>query len=482
MTTTQFKARADRWGGAARLVLLAGLSLPALAGCGSKKPADKSATSEVPQVQVVKPAVRNIVRNIGQPSFIEAYEQTAIYAKLPAYVRTWSVDIGDRLKKGQELATLFIPELVQEYEQKKALVTQDEAVIEQAKRLVAVAEANVKAAESQVTQAQANVGQSEALVRRWESEVARLTVMVREKVVDNQVLTESQRQLQSNEASTAAAKAGVATAAANLIGAQASLEKAKADVAVAQARLAVSKADQERLKALNGYLTLTAPYDGIVVLRNANTGDFVLPATGDPSAAPRTPDQSASKASPVFVVARTDRVRIYVDVAEGDAGSVVSRVDKDAGDPRPVTQGFLRVFALGNIEIPAEATRGTWALNFKSRTLRAEIDLPNPGAKLLPGMYAYGNLTINRDQVKAVPLSAVQEIGNQFGCYLYVNGKAAWTPVQTGASDGGWIEVIHKKLNDKWVEFDGSEQLITTNLSEVTDGAPVQIADRTVQK
>ena len=343
---------------------------------------------------------------------------------------------------------------------------------------MAVAEATVKAAESQVTQAQANVGQSEALVRRWESEVERLTVMVREKVVDNQVLTESQRQLQSNQASTAAAKAGVATAAANLIGAQAGLEKARADVAVAQARLAVSKADQERLKALNSYLTLTAPYDGIVVLRNANTGDFVLPATGDPSAAPRTPDQSASKASPVFVVARTDRVRIYVDVAEGDAMNIVSQVDKDAGDARPVTKGFIRVFALGNAEIPAEATRGSWALNFKSRTLRTEIDLPNPNSKLLPGMYAYGNLTVNRSGVKAVPQAAVLEIGNQFGCYLFANGKATWTPVQTGATDGEWIEVLHKKSADNWVEFDGSEQIISTNLSEITDGTPVQIAAR----
>jgi HlyD family secretion protein len=448
MTFNSF-AQTLRSCGFLRISLQVCFIIPVLAGCSSKKPADKSPVSDVPQVQVAKPEVRNIVRNVGQPSFIEAYEQTAIYAKLPAYVQKWNVDIGDRVKKGQEMATLFMPELVQEYEQKKAFVVQDEALVEQAKRLMDVA--------------QANVGQSEALVARWDSEVERLTLMVREKVVDKQVLAESQRQLQSNQASFAAAKA--------------SLAKARVDVDVAQARVAVAKADRERVKALNGYLTLTAPYDGIVVLRNANTGDFVLPATGDPSAAPRSQDHSASKASPVYVVARMDLVRVYIDVSESDSINIVCRVDKEAGDPRAVTKGQVRIFAKDNVEIPAEATRCTWALNFKSRTLRTEIDLPNPGGKLLPGMYAYGSLTIDRSQVKAVPLSAVLEVGNQFGCYLFANGKAVWTQVQTGVNDGEWVEVIQKRLKDKWVDFDGSEQIIVNNLSAITDGSSVQIAD-----
>ena len=46
----------------------------------------------------------------------------------------------------------------------------------------------------------------------------------------------------------------------------------------------VARSEAKRLEAWVGYLKLLAPYDGIVVARNANTWDFVLPRTGDPTA------------------------------------------------------------------------------------------------------------------------------------------------------------------------------------------------------
>ena len=58
----------------------------------------------------MRPTVRDLERTVGQPSFIDAYEQTAIYAKLPAYILKWNVDIGDPITRNQLLATLFIPE------------------------------------------------------------------------------------------------------------------------------------------------------------------------------------------------------------------------------------------------------------------------------------------------------------------------------------------------------------------------------------
>jgi HlyD family secretion protein len=456
--------------------LIAGLVAAGLTGCKSKPEADSKLLSGIPQVQVVKPVPRTIVRKIGQPSFVEAYEQTAIYPKFTAYLEEWCVDIGDRVKKNDKLAVLFIPELRKEYEQKKAMVKECEALVQQAKKLVAVQEANLKAAKSQVNLARANVGQSQALVRRWDSEVNRLAVMVKDRVVDKQVLAESERQLESNQASFTAAEAAVETALANELASQAHLEKAQVDVNVASARLEVAVADQDRLKALVGYLTLRAPYDGIIVSRNANTGDFVLPAGGDPSAAPRSSDQSAAKATPIYVVARTDVVRIYVDVAEADAINIVCKIDKEAGDPRPLTTGAVQVYSLNDTEIPGDVKRCSWALNFKSRTLRTEIDLPNTGANLRPGMYAFGKLVVNRPDVKAVPLAAVQEIGNQFGCYLHVGGKAVWTQVQTGVNDGTWIELQKKLVNSVAVDFDGSEEVIVNNFSELSNGKQVKVS------
>src|SRR5262249_54252731 len=154
---------------------------------------------------------------------------------------------------------------------------------------------------------------------------------------------------------------------ANQLSSAASVSKAKVDIDVARAKARVADAEVKRLAALVGYLKLTAPYDGIVVARNANRGDFVMPASGDLSSSPRSGDESPARAAPIFVVARIDLLRIYVDVPEGDANYMAKG-----------TKASVLVRAYRDTELPAQVTRTSWALNVKSRTLRAEIDLPNP--------------------------------------------------------------------------------------------------------
>ena len=74
------------------------------------------------------------MRIVGQPSFIESYERSSVYPKMSAYIEKWNVDIGDRVKKGQTLATLFVPELVEDFGTKKATVKLDDQRIEQPSR------------------------------------------------------------------------------------------------------------------------------------------------------------------------------------------------------------------------------------------------------------------------------------------------------------------------------------------------------------
>ena len=110
-------------------------------------------------MQVINPPVRTIVRVVGQPSFIEAYERTSVFPKLTAYIEKWNVDIGDRVKKGDTLATLFVPELVEDFGTKKATVELDKQRIELALKVVKVAEADVKSAEASLDRGQGDPGQ-----------------------------------------------------------------------------------------------------------------------------------------------------------------------------------------------------------------------------------------------------------------------------------------------------------------------------------
>ena len=91
---------------------------------------------------------------MGQPSFIESYERTSIYPKPSAYIQKWIVDIGDKVKKVDVLATLFAPELVEELGTKKATVVLDRERIALAKEVVEVAKADVEAAEARLKEAE----------------------------------------------------------------------------------------------------------------------------------------------------------------------------------------------------------------------------------------------------------------------------------------------------------------------------------------
>src|SRR5205823_11587691 len=128
-------------------------------------------------------------------------------------------------------------------------------------------------------------------------------------------------------------------------------------------------------------LTIAAPYDGVVFARNVNAGDFVLPATGDPSQGVFSLGVSPSRSTPLYVLNRIDPVLFVVGVPEADAAHVA-----------PGARARVRVPALAGREFAARVSRTSWALNSTSRTLMAQIELPNPKGEFLPGMYAYGSV------------------------------------------------------------------------------------------
>jgi HlyD family secretion protein len=463
---------------ATRVLLFALMATIGSPGCGHDAKIEFTNIAKPMAVRLIQPPARKIVRTVGQPSFIESFERTSIYPKPSAYIQKWIVDIGDKVKKGDVLAILFAPELIEELGTKKADVVLDRERIALATEAVEVAKADVKAAEARVKEAEEMLNQYQAEVVRWDTEVKRLKREAATVVVDKRVLFESTNQLESSTATRDKAVATIKRAKAELLHAKAVLAKAGVEVTVTEADLKVAQSEEKYAKAWVDYLTLTSPFDGVITARNANTFDFVLPTTGDPTAFYLSPDISpGGGAAPIYVVDRTDIVRIFVDVPEQDANyihigskaTVVARAYRDA-------------------PIPGTVTRVSWALNMKSRTLRVEIDLKNPGGQLLPGLYAYVDLIIERPGVRAVPESAIAYSGDQAYYWALDNGRAVRTDVQTGISDGEWIEVTNRRsppsdaskgaLNP-WVPIDGTEQVILGDMSLLREDAKVEVAPAT---
>jgi multidrug efflux pump subunit AcrA (membrane-fusion protein) len=448
-------------------LLLAACGL--ICGCTEVDRPTAKAIDLKPRVDVAHPEIRTIRRTIAQPGRIDPYEQTAMYSKVAGFVQKWNVDIGDHVKKDDLLAELLVPELAEEHKQKIAVVEEKKAMADQAETLVHVAESNQQAASDAIAEAQANIARYEADVERWQGELNRLSGMVRDQVVNPEVLAETKNQAKASQAAYESSLSVVKAKQSQRLAAVAQVDKSKADLAAAQAAVKVAEADERRIAAMFAYTKITAPYNGVITVRNVNTGDFVRPAAGDASGG-QDGGQAAGSLVPLFVIDRTDPMMFVIGVPEVDSPYVTVG-----------SKASLRLQALAEREFIVPVTRTAFALRNQSRTLQAEIDLPNPKDELHPGMYAYGSIDIERLKVWAIPASSVVEVGNRLCCYLASDGHAVRTQIQAGVSDGTWTEVVQRRTYPtsgepgNWESFNGSEQVIVSDLSEISDRKQVDI-------
>ena len=302
------------------------------------------------------------------------------------------MDIGDKVKKGEMLATLFVPELVEDFGTKKATVELDQERIELARKVVKVAEADVKAAEARLEEAKAILDKYEAEVERWDSEVKRLTERGRPRRGRSPGSARVDQPVEVEHRLARAAKATIIEGGGRLLSERPRSPRPRSTSRSPRPILAVAESEAKRLEAWVGYLKLTAPFDGVIVARNANTFDFVLPSTGDP-----TGHASDPHLSPRAVPRRS--MWSIAPTSSGSSSTSPSRTPttSTSAPRRPCSPRRTAIS-----RFPGSVTRTSWALNVKSRTLRAEIDLPNPNSQLLPGMYAYAKVIIERPDVAGV--------------------------------------------------------------------------------
>ncbi len=406
-------------------------------------------------VQIVRPELRNMKFTVDEPAFVNAYEETAIYAKVSGFVKEFNKDIGDTVKKGDVLCTIDDPELVQQHLQTKEQVKLNQEKVRQANKLVDLAQTRIEMARADWQKAKADVQKYQADVDFWDSQWKRLSKMGAS-IIDQQSLAEAHNKWDAAQSALNAANEAVKAQEAAETFAVANKEKAGIDVKTADAQVRVSQAEEGRLKAMVEYMTITAPYDGVVTDRKVNRGDYVEAVNGD---------QTSSGRVPMFVVSRTDKVRIFVTVPQEFAREV------EPGSPARVC-----VESLSGLEVPATVTRISWGLHRRVDSMSAEIDLDTKPYGIRPGMYVHAKIFVQRQGVHALPQEALTMEGNETYCYLLKDGRAAKALVLRGSSDGNWVEVDKMKIGDPWVRISGNEPVILGNLEELSNGDKVEVA------
>lgn len=373
----------------------------------------------VARVNVISPQKSSVQKTTEQPGQIEPYEQTPIFAKIDGFVKSIHVDIGDRVKAGQVLAEVSVPEAEVQVEQKHALVSQARAERRQAEAAVTVAAAVVTSAEAHRVEAAASIKRTEADVTRWQSEFARTEQLAREATVTASLRDETRGKYDAARAALEEARAKARSAEAGVGEARAHLEKARADVDAAASRISVAEADLKQATALLDYTAIRAPFNGVVTRRNVDTGHLTVAGR-------------AGAADPLFVVVRDDRLTVVVDVPETVAPLV-----------GPGDRAEIRLQALDGKTIEARVTRVSWSLNESTRTLRAEIDLDHPDETLRPGLYARAVIIADEHaDVLTIPTAAViRDPGGKNFAVVVSQGKARRRAIELGLSDGMKVEI-----------------------------------------
>jgi HlyD family secretion protein len=450
-------------------VAIIALGLPG--GCSRTPPgklAGESGSPALPRVRIVHPQKQTIVREVRQPGHLKPYEQTPIYTKIAGYLQDVNVDIGDRVAKGALLARLYVPEMFRDLQVKEARIQQAEADLKQTKEAVKAAAAFRDAAHARIREADAGVARTEAENQRWLAEFDRGKRMLSTGVYDKQTLDESQNQLRASEAARDEARAKRATAVATFEQSAAQFGKSQADVEAAAARVQVAKAECDQWREWLGYAEIRAPFDGVVTVRNVHTGHFLQPSnSGSTSAA----------GQPLFVMVRTDIMRVTVQVPEADAVLVKE------GD-RAVVRFQA---ALPGRDFVGKVTRFSWSLDDKARTLRTEVHLPNPAGELRPGMYADVVITATIPDAMALPPESVLTDGDRSYCFQVEDGKVVRTFLDVGVRTARTLQVLRKqagagKSGDPaaWEAVTGHEQVIASNPAAFLEGQAVQV--ETIEK
>jgi RND family efflux transporter MFP subunit len=385
--------------------LATALLIGLLCGCGRTAKVNASDASSALPVAVAKAMRRNLSSTLDIASEFEPYQEINVYAKVSGYIQKLDVNWGTHVKQGQVLAVLEIPELQQQLQ---------------------LDESTVKRGEQDLARA------NEELMRAKSTyNVAHLTYTRLAGVQKTRPELVAQEEVDVAQGKDLEASAGVSAA--------------EDSVAGSEQALVGAKAAYEKDKAMYGYARITAPFDGVVTEIDAYTG-ALLPA-----------GTSSNKGDEALChLAQDSLLRLVIPVPE----SAVPTIKIGGGVE-------VRVPVL-NKTFQGTVARVSDEVDLSTRTMRTEIDVPNPHLEIIPGMYAEASLVLKqRPDALSVP---VQAIDNQAGgaTVLLVNSEDQLQerPVQLGIETADRVEVL-SGLNE-------NDLVVVGNRSQLRPGMKVQ--------
>src|SRR5437870_5190120 len=354
-----------------------------------------------------------VSRTITLPGEIQLFLNVALRARVAGYVDRVLVDRGSAVKAGDLLIELSAPEM--------------KAQIAEAESKVQVAEGDRLQAEAKLASMGSTLASLDATLASMQATYDRL-----------KVASQTQGAISGNELDIAlrsveAQRAGIEAQRGSIQAQRASIEAVRNGKAATEAAL-------RAVKEMEGYLRVTAPFDGVVTERIVHPGALVGPGSD----------------APLLVLQQISHLRVTVGVPEENVGGSA----KGASVP-------FQVPAYAERNYSGTVTRSAQSIDSKTRTMAVELDVMNPDHSLTPGMYVTVKWPVRRAQPALyVPKTSVVTTTERTFVIRATNGKAEWVNVKKGAADGDLIEVIGP--------LQAGDKVVAKANDELRDGAPLQ--------
>jgi RND family efflux transporter MFP subunit len=350
-----------------------------LSSCSGDRTGNVQANGPSITVGVTKVVKKSLGRQITLSSELVPFQEIDVYAKESGYVKKLMVDYGSRVKAGQVMAILEIPEL-------EAQLQEDQA--------------EIKNAFNQVTRAQHELGRYQAQYKALHLQYTRLN-----SVFESQPGIVAQQEVDDAQGKDLAASSQV--------------DAGEAALAAAQSQLSVAKAKLSHDQSLFDYSRITAPFSGIVTERYANLGTLVQAGTN-------------SQAAPIVKLSEDDLFRLVIPVPE----SYVRYIH--VGDPVDVrvpslNKTFPGKIARFSVDVK-EATRTMHTeVDVKNRD---RVLMPGLYADADVALE-------HRDDIPTVPLQAVNHEGNKTTVFVVgKNSELEDRPIMLGLQTANDAEVV----------------------------------------
>ncbi|MEW6279244.1 MAG: efflux RND transporter periplasmic adaptor subunit [Candidatus Eremiobacterota bacterium] len=413
-----------------------------LAGCSSGPSGSPIETVPPPSVTVTRPERRTVHRTMQTVGEVRGWQEARLVPRVSGYVSRILVDRGDHVQAGDLLAELSVPELEQEALEARARVGEEESLGEAYREDAATQSARARAAEAEIDRLRdrERASRSETAWLAQEVELQREAYRRLKEVADSEEglvarleLEQALGRLRQAESTLQAGQSQARSAASEVRAAESQLQAARLAVAShrSRARGQEAAAEARRHEAaaraeILGLSQIRAPFTGIVIERMVDAGALV-------------------QHGPVLAIADIDRVRIRLPIPETEVAHVRPR---------------FTVVRLEGLSERARVTRTSDALDVSTRTMMAEVELPNPRHRLKSGMALRASVELEeRAGVLAVPTRAVLFEKKGPAVFVVRDGTAQKTPVKVGFLEPEWVEVVEGLQPHDAVVVEGNQDL-----------------------